>query len=258
MMRFKKSALALFACLALGAITANAAQAEGTGWTIGTTENQTTAGTLIPNGTHERISCKKHGTSSLVFTGSLLPLVPVRFTVQAIDCLERQGSTNAATIDNTTSPNHSEVVLTMTSTELTEPANCSVGSEKTSNLLTDTVIMDPTAGSTTVFDKFFTHNAEAGSFFTLEFSGALCPIAENSASVKGTLCGEMVHTTAGGTGYDPNNTGTLTKVQTLLFGAAQQTTANCKLTFAGRTAQITGAVDFELSGANAGKPFGAD
>jgi hypothetical protein len=73
-MRFRKIALALFACLALGAFAANAAQAaEGDGWTIGTTENQTTSGTLIPSGTHERVSCKKHGTTSFVISSTHCP-----------------------------------------------------------------------------------------------------------------------------------------------------------------------------------------
>jgi hypothetical protein len=36
----------------------------GAGWTIGTTDNQTTAGTLISSGTHQGVSCENHGTTT--------------------------------------------------------------------------------------------------------------------------------------------------------------------------------------------------
>jgi hypothetical protein len=49
----------------------------------------------------------------------------------------------------------------------------------------------------------------------------------------------------------------------LLLGSAQQTTGNsaakpCALTFGTKAAELAGAVDFELAGTNAGKPYGAD
>jgi hypothetical protein len=255
-MRFRKIALALFACLALGAFAANLAQAaEGSGWTIGTTENQTTAGTLIPSGTHERVSCKKHGTSSLIFTSTLLGSA-VEISATGVDCLEKKGSTNLATIDNTTSAGHSEGVLTFTGVKVLKPANCSVaGEELTTAALTDKVKMDKkVAGSTTVFDEFFPETAATG-FFTIELQGSLCSLAEDTGTIKGTACGESSHTNAAGTGFEPNKTGTLTKVQSLVFGSAQQTTGECALTFNGATAQLTGAVDNELA---SGKPFGSD
>lgn len=253
-MRLRKIALALFACLAFGAFASNAAQAAD--WTIGTIENQFTGGTIIPSGTHERITCRKHGTSSLVFTSSVLGS-PVQLTAEGVDCLERAGFSFGATIDNTTTKNHSEGVLTFTGVKVVKPANCSVaGGELTTNQLTGEVIMDPNVGSNVVYDKFF---PEFGSkFVTIEFLGALCPLAESSAAVEGTVCGESVHTNASGTGYELNNTGTLTKVQTLLFGEAQQITGGCFLRFGVIAAQLSGAIDYELSGANAGKPFGAD
>jgi hypothetical protein len=259
-MRFRKIALALLACLALGAFAANAAQAaEGDGWTIGTTENQTTGGTLIPSGTHERVGCKKHGTSSLVFTTIVLGTT-LELTAEGVDCLEKAGSTNASTIDNTTSKGHSEGVFTFTGVKVVKPANCTVsGGELTTNKLTDKQIMDPTAGSTTVFDRFFPEVAANG-LMAVEFTGATCALAEVSGTVKGSVCGESVHTNAAGTGFEPNKTGTLTKVQTTLFGSAQQTTGNstakpCALTFGAAAAQFTGAVDSSLA---SGKPYGAD
>jgi hypothetical protein len=255
-MRFRKIALALCACLALAAFAANAAQAaEGEGWTIGTTENQTSAGTLIPKGTHERISCQKHSGSLLVFTSTLLGSA-VEMTVEGVDCLEKAGSTNAATLDNTTSKGHSEGLLTFTGVKVVKPSNCSVaGGELTTNALTDEVIMDPSNKTTgPVFDKFFPEVAANG-FFTIEFVGTLCPLAEDTGTLKGSLCGESVHTNAKGTGFEANKTGTLTKVQTLLFGSAQQTTGGCAFTFNSAAVQLTGAVDNSLVSE---KPFGSD
>ena len=251
-MRFRKIALALFACMALGALAANVAQAGQ--WTLGTTENQTGAGTKI---TSEGISCSKHGTSGLELTSKFLG-APVKLTATGIDCV-------GATIDTTTAGvDHSAGSLRFTGVKVVEPANCEVGGvnhELTTAALTDEVIMDATAGSTVVFDKFFPETPTT--FVTVTFEGALCSIKGESAPVKGTACGEAVHTT--GIEKEPwaaNKTGTLTKVQTLLFGSAQQTTGGCALTLGKESALVTGAVDNELNGsvnaANAGKPFGAD
>jgi hypothetical protein len=244
-MRFKKIALALFACMALGALAANVAQAGQ--WTVGTTENQTTAGTKI---TKENVSCEKHSGSSLTFTSTLLG-APIELTAEGVDCVESTIDTTTAGVD------HSEGKLTFTGVKVVKPAGCKVpGEELTTGALTDEVIMDPTAGSTVTFDKFFTDpvGGVAQPFITISFEGAECALAGNSAPVNGSACGEAKSnnlTTA-------NVTGTLTKVQTLLFGSAQQTTGGCALTFGKAAAQLTGAVDNKLSGANAGKPFGAD
>jgi hypothetical protein len=247
-MRFRKIALALFACLALGAIAANVAQAGQ--WTLGTTENQTTAGTKI---TSESVSCKKHGTSELALTSKFLGAA-VKLTATGIDCVN-------ATIDSTAGGvAHSAGTLKFTGVSVVEPKGCSVGGvnhELSTEALTDEVIMDPTAGSTTVFDKFFPETS-GGAFVTITFEGAECVIAGTPVPVKGTACGEAVHTNTAGTGYEPNHTGTLTKVQTLLFGSGQQTTGGCELKLGNEKAQLAGAVDNELSGSNAGKPFGAD
>jgi hypothetical protein len=248
-MRFRKVALALCACLALGVLPASAAQAaEGEGWTIGGLG-------VIPNGTHQGVSCEKHfgAFSTLIFTSTLLGS-EVELSAEGVDCLEKAGSTNPATIDNTTTRGHSEGVLTFTGVKVVKPANCSVaGGEITTALVTDQVIMDTkVAGSTSVLDRF---SAEEGVWDSVELQGALCPLAENTAALKGTLCGEFTHTNAAGTGFEPTKTGTLTKVQTLLFGEAQQKTAGCALTTGGAAATVTGAVDFELGST---KPFGAD
>jgi hypothetical protein len=251
-MRFRKIFLALLACLALGAIAVSAAQAEGTGWTTAATEAG--PGTLIPNGTHLRVKCKRHGTSKLLFTGKLLKAA-VELEAEGVDCLEKSGSTNLATLDNTTSPNHSEGVLTFTNVKVLKPENCEVGNashDLTTSALTDTVRMDKTTGSTAVYDEFFPEVAANG-FVKITFSGAKCALAEDSSTVKGNACGEAVHTS--GTSFVANKTGELKFVQSLLFGEAQQKTFGCTLEFGGEDAFLDGAVDNELEN---GFAFGSD
>src|SRR4029077_1575912 len=259
-MRLRKIALALFACLALGAVAANAAMAEGTGWTIGTIENQTTAGTLIPNGTHERVRCRKNPSTAHVLTLSAnIGGANVALKAEGIDCIEKAGSTRAATIDDTTTPNHSEGILTFTEVTVEEPSSCTVtgtaqsmGVDLTTNPLTDTVIMDPTNKTTgPIYDKF-TPEAANDIWIEIELTGALCPVAEIRVPIKGSACGEAVNNNNTTT---PNKTGTLTKVQTLTFGKAQQETGGCALTLGTGAAVLKGLVDNELE---SGKPFGSD
>jgi hypothetical protein len=239
-MRFKKIALALFACMALGAFVANAAQAAG--WEIGTTENQNGGGAVIASGTHQGVSCTKHSGSTLVLSSTLLG-TPITLTAGGIECV-------GATIDNTTESGHSEGKLKFTSVTVS-PSTCSVpGGSITTNALTDHVIMDPTAGSTVVFDKFFT---ESGPFVEITLEGATCPLAGTTAPVNGSACGEAVNNNLAAA----NKTGTLTKVQTLLFGSSQQTTGGCSLTLGKSAAVLSGAVDNSLSGTHVGSPFGS-
>jgi hypothetical protein len=253
-MRFKKIALALFACLALGAFAANFAQAaEGEGWTI-------EGSGAIPSGTHQSVSCSKHGTSTLIFTSTLLG-EPVELSAEGIDCVE-------ATIDNTTSKGHSAGKLRFTGVKVLKPSTaCTVGNVKesgsgvvTTEALTDQVIMDPTSGSTAVLDKF-SPEVSGGAFVTIEFGGATCPLKEDSAPVKGTACGEAVHTAENAKHeivYSPNVTGELSVIQTALFGATQQTTGGCALTLGTKAAGLAGAVDNTLAVTNVGKKWGAD
>jgi hypothetical protein len=257
-MRFRKIALALFACMALGAVAANAAQAAQ--WTLGTTENQTTAGTKIVK---ESVRCEKHKTATTAapnfdLAGTVLG-VEVTLTATQIDCVE-------ASIDSTAGGvAHSEGKLRFTGVSVDKPALCTIAAELTTNKLTDEVITDPTS-SAVIADRFFTDKNAGGEvepFIELEFGGAECTIAGIKVPVKGSACGESVHTNADKATYSPNANGTLTKSQILNFGMAQQTTftsaaAPCKLELGKGEATFTGVVTNELSGTNAGKPFGAD
>jgi hypothetical protein len=243
-MRLRKIVLSLFACLALGAFAANAAQAGQ--WTAGTTENQTSGGTKI---TSETITCEKHGKTKIILHLTILGQ-PVTITATAGHCVN-------ATIDTTVLG----VVHISTKLQFTlptvEPATCSVaGGTLTTNALTGEVIMDATSGSTVVFGKLF---PETGTTLaTIKLEGSECPFAGVEAPLSGTACGELVHTNAAGTGFEPNKTGTLTKVQTLLFGESQQTTGGCALTVGKSAAQLTLSLSITPSGVIIGKPFGAD
>src|SRR4029077_16950820 len=142
----------------------------------------------------------------------------IALKAEGIDCLEKKGATAGATIDNTTSPNHSEGVFTLTEVTVEEPSSCTVtgtaqsmGVDLTTELLTDTVIMDPTNkvnGPT--YDKFTPENAK-GIFIEFELTGMLCPFADFKIPVKGTTCGESVNNLNTNVA---NATKTLTKVQT--------------------------------------------
>ena len=176
-MRFRKIALALFACMALGAFAANAAQAQ---WT---TENGSFSGS-------KEVSCKKHGTENLTLIGTIATLT-LKLDVTGIECEE-------ATIQTGTGmdTDHSEGYLNFTGVTVTEPPSCMVpGEHITTKHLTDRVIMDETGGSTTTFDTFFTDNGEP--FVEIELTGAECPLAGVNIPVKGTACGESVHTSSG-------------------------------------------------------------
>jgi hypothetical protein len=243
-MRFRKIALALFAWLALGPFAANFAQAaEGEGWTI--------EGTKIASGTHQSVSCEKHGTSTLIFTSTLLGESVELSAAGGIECV-------TASIDNTMSPGHSEGILRFLNIKVLKPSTkCNVpgGTLQTTFPLTDNVVMDPTFGSTAVFDKFVPW-VGVPAILTVRFEGAECPLAEAEAPVKGSLCGESVHTN--GSSYVANKTGELFVTQTLLFGATQQTTGGCALTLGNKAAGLAGAVDNKLAVTNVGKTWGAD
>jgi hypothetical protein len=257
-MSFRKIAPALCTCLALGTFGANAAQAAQ--WTLGTEENQTKAGSTL---TKEGVECHTHPGTDLVLTSTLLGSA-LEVTVEGVECFETYINTVAVDAED-----HSEGKLTLLGVKVLKPANCLVPGAPTTNLLTDKVIMDPTAGSTVVFDRFFTDKNPEGvevPLLTFELIGALCALAETTVRVGGSVCGEAVHTITPGT-YTPIPTGTLFATQTLRFGEAQQKTATsaaepCALKVGAAAAQLSGAVDNLLSGivnsVNKEKPFGAD
>jgi hypothetical protein len=243
-MGFKKIALALFACLALGAFAANAAQAAE--WTVAKAGggSERLAGP-------EKVECHKHSSSETLKITTKFLGSPVEITAKQIDCVE-------ATIDTTAGGvAHSKGKLTFTEVSVDKPALCHLPSDLTTEVLTDEVIMDPTAGSNTVADKFFPEVA-GGGILTLTFEGAECPVAGTPVPVKGTLCGESVHTNTAGTAFEMNLTGELRTPQTLLFGEAQQSTFGCEMRAGNEKIFLFGAVDTVLAGANVGKAFGAD
>jgi hypothetical protein len=230
-MRFRKIALALLACMALAAVAANAAQA---GWTLEGAKELTTSETVTVEGASSTL------TGS--FSGTTIELSSTSF-----------GCSGTCTIDNTKEAGHSQGKLIFNGVKVVKPANCTVHSPGAANgtvitkELTDKVIMDPTAGSTTVADQFFT---DSGAFVELEFTGELCTLNELLVPVNGTVAAES-----------PNKTGVLAVSQGLSFGSAQQTTFGANL-FLGtnpeKHAFLTGSATNKLSGENKGKTFGDD
>ena len=218
-MHLKKIFAALLACLALGAVAANSAQAEGKCWTI--------EGVCLKGA--EEVKVERHpGSGVLQLTAELLNK---KLTLDAnkVEC----AAGAACTIDNVTAPNHSAGKLEFTEVTVTEPANCTVHSPEKPNgtvvttALTDTVKMDATVGSTAVLDTFF---PETGTKFAeLEFTGALCPFNELVVPVEGEAVGLAVFEKSSTEKDFPAKTEELRVVQSLTFNEAAQKTGGAVL-----------------------------
>jgi len=238
-MRLKRMIAALAACLALGAVAANMAQAEGTCWTI--------KGSCVPVGKSETVKIEKHTGSTLSLTGELLGK-KLTLTATAVECAA--GAT--CTVDNTVSPNHGTAVVGFTGVVAAEPANCTVHSPGKANgtvvadMVTDTVIMDP-KGGTAGDQKWDT-------VILVEFTGEKCVFNELEVPIEGSITGRMVHSED-----VASKTGEQFVTQSLLFNKAEQETGGGKLTIgeAGNVAFLDGTVDLTLSGANLGNVWGS-
>jgi hypothetical protein len=247
-MRLKKTITALIACLALGAVAANMAQAEGTCWTI-------QGVCLADGGVTETVSIEKHIGSSLSLTATFLGIA-IRLDATGVGC----ASGTACTIDHTVGKNHSAGKLEFTGVTVIEPANCTVHSvgktagKIVTNAMTVTVIMDKTSGSTAVFDKFFT---DSGAFFEPIFGGEKCVLNELSIPWQGSLTGRVVHAEDA-----PGKTGEQFVTQSLLFNKAEQETGGGSFTLgegaSAKVAFLDATIDNRLSGANVGKIWGSD
>lgn len=227
-MRFRKMLLALFACMALGAVAANAASAEQ--WTVGT--EGTGPGTTLSSETVS-VSGGPWTLSSTVLGTT------VELHAESVSC-------TSGVECKIFGAGESSGKLTYNNVTVVKPANCTVpGGSITTNALKDKVIMDPTAASSTVFDKF--EPVTGTTFVEIEFGGELCALEGLVAPVAGTVTGEASHAT-----------GFLSVQQSLTFGAAQQKTGGGKLTLGSNEATLTGTAVNVLSGANKGSAFGTD
>lgn len=247
-MRLRKMFLALVACLAVAAMAASAAQAQ---WTV------VKAGTTLVGKESVAVS-----GGPFTLTAELLGLKLV-VTASHVECTPGV----ECEIDNLIGTDHSAGGLTFTGVTVDKPLHCTVSSPGepdgtvTTKALTDEVIMDPTVGSTAVFDKFF---PETGTkFVELEFEsepGAECTLEGLNVPVEGTLTGEAVHETATVTDI-PTETGELYRNQGVTFSESLQKTGGGLLYLSGNKAKpayLDGTADNELDGARAGEPFGAD
>jgi uncharacterized cupredoxin-like copper-binding protein len=221
-MRFRKIALALFACMALGAIVANAAQAA-TQWTLETK-------TVLASETVKVLT--QAGDPILTLLGKTKGGLEVHLTSTGVSC------SGTCTISGA---GHSEGKLLFSGVTVMEPASCEVaGGSVTTNTLVDNLKMD----GTKVLDIF---EPKVGSVFTeIELIGANCPVAELVVPISGKV-----------TGVSGNATETYVKDQVLTFSQANQTTGETLLTIGGGTAFISGVAHNELSGTNKEAKFGA-
>lgn len=223
--------LALFACAAVAAVSANVAQAN---WTVGE------EGNVLKGSAAVEVS---GGPWTLEST---LLGEPITLEAESLMCAEGV----ECTIDNEIGTNHSRGWLVFTGVTVVG-LPCTVhspgqanGTVKTEEL-TDELIMDPSNPAGPVFDKFFPQTGTT--FVQIEFTGETCPLAGVVAPVKGTA-----------TGQASNATGVLVVNQSLTFGAAQQTTGGGSLTLGKNAATLTGVANNRLIGAYEGLAFGAD
>lgn len=226
-MRFKKTLLALVACLALTAVAGASAAQAAVHWNV---NGSTLAGseTVSVSGGPWTLNGTTLGTT-------------VELTAEAIKC----GST--CTISGA---GESAGTLQYTGVKVVKPANCTAGNPGktagtiTTNSLKDQIIMDPNNAAGPVFDKF--SPASGTKFVEIEFHGALCALDELALPVEGTAGGQS-----------PNATGVEKVEQSLSFGSSQQSTSNSALTLGGGSVTLGGTAINKLSGANLGKAFGA-
>jgi hypothetical protein len=232
-MRFMKALLALSACLALSAIATDAAHGAEQ-WTVGS-EGSGPGSTLA-------------GQEALEVSGGPFTLTSkvlgaeIRLTAQSAEC-------ELACVVFGAGQGEDRLVFRFVTVD---PSTCSVrnpgGTVGTisTNSLRAKIIMDPTAGSTLVFEKLEPVLTSHG-LAELEFAGVTCPLAGTVVKVKGTV-----------TGQSPNKTGTLKTVQSLTFGPSQQTTGGGALTLGSEPAQLEGTANTKLAGAHEGEAFGSD
>jgi hypothetical protein len=236
-MRFKKTLLALVACMALAAFGANAAQASpGAQWTTGSPGSG--PGTPLTGSATVNVSGGPWTLSSSVLGA------PIVIHAEEVECspgetceIFGEGSSRGG--------------LTYTGVTVTEPSTCSANSPGepvgtiTTNPLKDTIIMDPSNEAGPVFDRF--EPASGTTFVEIELTGAECPFAGVTAPVTGSATGEASHPT-----------GFLAETQELTFGSAQQATGGGELKLGKAAATLSGTGVNRLSGENQGKAFGVD
>jgi hypothetical protein len=247
-MRLRKIALALFACLALTAVAANAAQANWT-YTEGTTVK------TLTGAEKEKIKCAKHGTEPLTLAFTV-GTQSITMAAEGVDCEEAFINTGEGM-----NLDHSEGFLNFTNVKVTSFEKCKVrGGNLTTKQITAQVFMDENvSGSTRVFDRFFPETGTT--FIEITFEGAECPINELTFPITGSFCGEAVHTS--GASVVASKTGEHFVNNILSFGMEQQTTGNsttfpCALKAGTKAATISGTIQNELAGTHTGAAWGAD
>jgi hypothetical protein len=215
MMRFKKMAAALIACVAVSASGANAAQAN---WFVGGVELGASA--------QETVNIK--ATSSLAFAGTVTGEI-VEITASGLECAT---AVKKCTIDGSSfGTNHSAGALKFTGVKVVKPAHCTVpGGTLSTVSLSGTVEMKTVAGSTNTFQKFYPLSATT--IGTVHLDGGECTLAGLDAPLKGFFYGEV------------NETGGQAVAQPVKFNTASNSISG--LTISGNAATLTGTASAEV------------
>jgi hypothetical protein len=216
-------------------------------------------GAGLAGGQGENVKCSigEHpaGEKKLVLTGEIGegPKIPIKLTATGLACVNHEGTVGGngtARIIQTGPPWAAEDLQRwhFTGVTVSEPARCAVeGGTILTNPLKSEVYHD-VANPAIIFKKFEPTTGPTGTVATVKIvnsEGNLCPLAGNRV-VKGSVFGEFeLHT-----GVEAVN-------QPLTFSLAVDETAGSTLSFAGNPAHVTGTVNTELAGANAGKVWGS-
>ncbi len=210
-MRFRKMGLALLACMAVAAVSANAAQASWTTETSGHTLGETPAEVEM-NGENMSLESTLLGQTVVLEVGGIV-------CKPGSSCVIEENNKFSGALEFTeVTPN---------------PSTCSVaGGTIPTNALSGEVEM--VAGG--VFTNF--KPASGNVWFEFEFEGEECPLAEILIQVKGELAGEAAY-----------ETGVLKNDQPLTFNAEEREASGSTLHIGKNTPVIlNGVVHTEIGG----------
>jgi hypothetical protein len=258
--------MAMTAIAMLGAIVASSASATNvtlpSRWTVN--------GAKLNAGQSAKVKCSVHEEEGvgkkLILDGEVgegSEKIKVKLTATAIECINHEGTSEgngSARIEQTgtgteASPYQAEDFgrFVFTGVTVSEPANCTVaGGTVTTNPLQSKLIHD--AAETKheiVYDRF---TPTGTNFASVKIEGASCSVA-GTRIAKGAFCGKAENKT----GVDAVNQPITSSLQTeeTIESAGKTGEESCKLEFAGNIAHLTGTINNELAGANAGFTFGA-
>jgi hypothetical protein len=234
-MRTQRLSIAIAATAIVAAASASSALAgtavtQTASWTIGGSVGTGT----IPVNTQQPISCSKTAATPVYVLKGTVAGAALEVTAGGVECSE-------AKITNLTVGTHMAQLttkLTLTTVAIKKPAGCTTPKMLQTSEVTADLKMDQTVNTKSYLD-FASEGPSVGS---LTIEG--CAV-EGKYPIKGAFLCEMTDAT---------------EVQTVVQECAYTATTNAMsgLTIGGNAATLEGEVAFELTGANAGKAWGAE